>query len=79
MPATGFRWVYAVKIGLDGKVEWLKARLVAKWYTQIFGLNYGDTFSFIAKISSVHVFLLIAAISHWPLYELDIKNAFLHG
>ena len=32
-----------------------------------------------AKITSIRLFLAIAAIHHWPLYQLDIKNAFLHG
>jgi len=42
---------------------------VAKKYTQIYGLDYGDTFSLVAK----------KAIHHWPLHQLDIKNVFLHG
>jgi hypothetical protein len=42
-------------------------------------LDYGDTFSPVAKMASVHFFLSMAAIRHWPLYQLDIKNAFLYG
>jgi len=42
---VGCRWVFAIKVGPDGTIDRLKARLVAKGYTQIFGLNYGDTFS----------------------------------
>ena len=76
---VGCRWIYTVKVGLDGQVDRLKAHLVVKWYTQIYGLDYGDTFSPIAKMSSVRLFLSIAAMCHWPLYQLDIKNVFLHG
>ena len=58
----GCRWVYAVKVGPDGQVARLKARLVAKGYTQIYGLDYCDTFSPMTKRSSVQLFLSMATI-----------------
>ena len=68
-----------MKVGPDGQVDRLKAYLVAKGYTQQYGLNYYDTFSPVAKIALVHLLLSMAAMRSWPLFRLDIKNVFLHG
>ena len=60
-------------------MDCLKVCLVAKGYTQIYGFDYYDTFSLIAKMASVCLLLSMAAMSSSPLYRLGIKNAFLHG
>ncbi|RVX16790.1 Retrovirus-related Pol polyprotein from transposon RE1 [Vitis vinifera] len=76
---VGCRWVYAVKVGPDGQVDRLKAYLVAKGYTQVYGSDYGDTFPPVAKTASVCLLLSMVVVCSWPLYQLDIKNVFLHG
>ena len=53
--------------------------MVAKGYTKVYGFDYGDTLSPVAKISSVRLLLSMTAMCSWPLYQLDIKNVFLHG
>ena len=57
----------------------LKACLVAKGYTQIYGSDHYDNFSPVAKMASIRLLFPMATMRSWPLYQLDIKNAFLHG
>ena len=63
----------------NGQIECLKAWLVIKGYTQTYGVNYFETFSLIAHLHSIHIFLSVAVVKNGPLYQLDIKNESLHG
>ena len=76
--AIGCHWVFAVKFNPDGFVARLKARFVAKGYALTYDIDYSNTFSPVAKLTSVLLFIFLAASYDWDLRQLDIKNAFLH-
>ena len=66
-----------MKYKADSCIERFKARLVAKEYTQTYGIDYTETFALIAKINTIQVLLSLAAKFDRPLQQFDVKNAFL--
>ena len=75
----GCKWVYRVKYEADGTVERYMARLMAKRFTQQEGLDFTETFSPMAKMTSMKTLLAIFVVRGWHLVQLDVNNVFLHG
>ena len=66
--SIGCKWIYKRKRGVDGKVQTFKARLVAKGYTQVEGVDYEETFSHVAMLKSIQIFLSIATYYDYEIW-----------
>ena len=73
---VGCKWVFTIKSKVDGSVERYKAQLVAKGFTQTFGIDYQEIFAPVGKINSIRVLLSLAVNYNWPLHQLDVKKCF---
>lgn len=76
--AIGNKWVFKLKLKPNGDVDHYKARLIAKGYNQVVGLDYVNCFAPVAKVVTVHILFAFASSYGWDLHQLDINNAFLH-
>jgi hypothetical protein len=73
------KWVYKTKYASDVSVERHKDPLFSKVFSQVEGIYYNETFSPIANINSIHLFLSLGDSNKWEVHHMDVKSTFLHG
>ncbi|GJY03292.1 ribonuclease H-like domain-containing protein, partial [Tanacetum coccineum] len=62
-----------------GTLSRYKARLMVNGSIQLEGVDVDETFSPVVKLSTIWTIPSLVVSRHWPIHQLDVKNAFLHG
>jgi hypothetical protein len=70
------KWVFATKFNTDGSLDKLKARLVARGFSQKFGVDYEYTFAPTLRHDTLRIFFAIVAIQDLECHSVDVNNAF---
>jgi hypothetical protein len=73
------KWIYKIKHATDGSVEKYKVRFVAKGFSQVEGIDYEETFSPVARYTSIRTIISLAVSMGWRLHQMDVKKTFLNG
>jgi hypothetical protein len=68
-----------MNLNAEGKVEKYKAQLVVKGYSQVEGIDFGEIFSHVSKLTSIRFMLYLAAMFDFEVEHMDVKTTFLHG
>jgi hypothetical protein len=75
----GSKWVFKKKHRPNGTIERFKARLVIKGYSQKEGDDFFDTYSSVARLTTICVLLSLATSHGLLVHQMDVKIAFLNG
>jgi hypothetical protein len=75
----GRKWVFKNKLNVEGKVEKYKSQLVAKGYSQVEGIDFGEIFSTMPKLTSIRFMLSVVVAFDFEVEQMDVKTSFLHG
>jgi hypothetical protein len=75
----GYKWEFKKNLRPDGTIDKYKARLVVKGYTQKEGKYFFDTYSPVARLTTIRVLLSLAASHGLLVHQMDVKIAFLNG
>ncbi|GKF57496.1 zinc finger, CCHC-type containing protein, partial [Tanacetum coccineum] len=70
----GCKWIFKIKLKVDGTIEKFKARLVI----QGFGIDYFDTYAPMARMSTIILLIVMASIHNLIIHQIDVKTAFLN-
>ena len=73
------KWVFKIKKNAAGEIDKYKARLVARGFTQQYGVDYDETYAPIARLASLRLILAIMSRQDWDIDVFDFHSTFLNG
>nr|GFC90995.1 Gag-Pol polyprotein [Tanacetum cinerariifolium] len=73
------KWLWKNKRDEENPVIQNKSRLVAKGYAQMEGVYFEESLAPVARLEAVSLFIAYATHKSFPIYQMDIKTAFLYG
>lgn len=73
------KWIFKKKLKSDGTIDKFKARLVVVGFSQRKDVDYFETYSPVAKISTIRALIALAAVHNLLIHQMDVKTAFLNG
>ena len=74
--AVKYKWTFKRQTDAEGNVAVYNARLVAKGFSQVQGVDYDETFSSVAMLKSVEIMLAVAAFFDYEIWQMDVKTEF---
>nr|GFA20779.1 retrovirus-related Pol polyprotein from transposon TNT 1-94 [Tanacetum cinerariifolium] len=73
------KWIYKVKLDELGGILNNKARLVARGYHQEEGIDFEESFTSVARLEAIRIFLVFVAHKNMVVYQMDVKTVFFNG
>ncbi|GKD52999.1 retrovirus-related pol polyprotein from transposon TNT 1-94, partial [Tanacetum coccineum] len=73
------KWIWKNKTDVENTIIRNKSRLVSKGYRQEEGINFKESFTPVLRLEAVRIFMAYAAHKNFPIYQMDVKTAFLNG
>lgn len=71
------KWIFKLKVNPDGTASKYNAKLVAKGFLHIYGIEYNELFAHMKRLEIIRLVVPITNNGNWSPYHLDVKSSFL--
>nr|GFD24618.1 zinc finger, CCHC-type [Tanacetum cinerariifolium] len=75
----GCKWIFKIKLKVNGTIEKFQARLVIQGFRHNSGIDYCDNYALVARINTIRLLIAMASIHNMIIHQMDVKITFLNG